>query len=120
MKFVLLLSLFGAAHLNAAALALNVLNPDRTASPAQQLEFTGTILNQTPVALTGTDLFVNIFAYDPSVLSFEQTLGLAPVTIGPGALSPLLSLSADYHRPERRTRPRLSLQRPFGGRKWRR
>ncbi len=51
MKFVLLLSLFGAAHLNAAALALNVLNPDRTASPAQQLEFTGTILNQTPVAL---------------------------------------------------------------------
>lgn len=72
----------------AATISFSVLNPSQVSPPGGVAVFSGTITNNTGVLLNATDLFVNAFGFDPSVVTVNQLLGNPDFTIQTGATSP--------------------------------
>jgi hypothetical protein len=71
-----------------AGLTLSIDHPNQTAAPGSDVDFYGTITNNTGFYLDAlTQLFTNFDNYNPSVLSFNQDLGSPDFLLAPGATS---------------------------------
>jgi len=78
-----------------AQLVLSIDQPNQSASPSGTVDFSGTITNDTGFDLdAATQLFVNIFNYDPTVFSPppDQLLGVPDFTLPNGDTSPDVKL----------------------------
>ncbi|MFZ1906573.1 MAG: hypothetical protein WAU56_14395 [Steroidobacteraceae bacterium] len=87
-----LLAIAPPAH---AQLTLSIDQPDQVASPGSTVTFTGTVTNTTGFDLdAATELFVNVFNYDPSIFNPppEQLLGTPDFTLLDGTTSPDVQL----------------------------
>jgi len=92
---VWLLGLAALASSVHAQLVLSIDQPNQFASPGSTVDFSGAITNDTGFDLdAATNLFVNIFNYDPTVFSPppDQLLGNPDFTLLNGATSPDVKL----------------------------
>jgi len=77
---------------SAEPLTLAISSASLVASPGSTVTFTGTIRNDTGVALNALDLFANFFNFNPVILTPTQLLGTPNFVIPNGTTSPVVNL----------------------------
>jgi hypothetical protein len=78
--------------LQAAALDISIINPNRIGGPGSSHLFQGAITNNTEAALNSTDLFLNFSGFDPLNVTLTQLLGSTNFSIAIGSTSPVVDL----------------------------
>src|SRR5712692_4904984 len=73
-------------------LTFEVFDPDRLNLPGSVYMFDGQITNNTGTPLRATDLFLNFFGFDPTVITANQLLGFPDFAIPDGGTSPVVPL----------------------------
>jgi PKD repeat protein len=94
MKCVALVSflIVFAAAASGDAISFTISNPAQNTTIGGTAIFSGTLTNNSGTDLDATEFFVNAFAFDPTVLSIQQLLGMPDVFIPNGTTSATLDL----------------------------